>query len=112
PTITVQLIDDDVLQVLEKLHPLGMVRQDARVEHVGVADDDVSLRTDRPASVLRSVAVIGKGLEVSTCELNELVKLFHLVLCQRLRWKQIESARIRVRNNGVQYRDVVTKRFA
>src|SRR6187455_1351548 len=97
--VTVQLIDNNILQIFEKLHPLSVVRQDAGVQHIGVAHDHVPLRTDRPASVLRSVAVIGKGLEVSTRELDELIELFHLVLCQRLRWKQIECARIGVRKN-------------
>ena len=32
----------DIAQVLEQLDPLGMVRQDAGVQHVGVGDDDMA----------------------------------------------------------------------
>ena len=38
PAVRVQLVDDDVLQVLEQLEPLGVVGEDRRVEHVRVGD--------------------------------------------------------------------------
>ena len=36
--VGVQFVDDDVLQVFKELDPLGVVRQDVGVEHVGIGD--------------------------------------------------------------------------
>ena len=62
--IRVQLVDDDVAQVLEQLGPARMVRQDARVQHVGIAQHDVRARADRAPRVLRRVAVVGEHADV------------------------------------------------
>ena len=55
--IGVQLVDDDEAQVLEQLRPLRVVRQDPRVQHVGVAEHDVRARRGwrgaRPAACRR-----------------------------------------------------------
>ena len=45
--IGVQLVDDDEAQVLEQLRPARMVRQDSRVQHVGIAEHDVRLAANR-----------------------------------------------------------------
>ena len=71
--IGVQLVDDDVAQVLEQLRPPRVVRQDPRVQHVGVGEDDLRPRADRAPRVLRRVAVVGEDAEIgprsslSTC---------------------------------------------
>ena len=57
--IRVQFIEDDELQIFEKPRPLRVVRQDAFVKHVGIAEHDVSARTDRRARILRRIAVVG-----------------------------------------------------
>jgi regulator of RNase E activity RraA len=44
--IGVHLVDDDVAQVLEQRGPLGVVRQDALVEHVGVGHHHVAAGAD------------------------------------------------------------------
>ena len=40
--VAVHLVDHDVFEAREEGDPLGVVRQDAGVEHVGIADDDAS----------------------------------------------------------------------
>ena len=62
--VLVQLVDDDVAQVLEELHPLGVVRQDAGVQHVRVRDDDVPGLAHLAARVAGRVAVVGERLDV------------------------------------------------
>ena len=62
--VAVQLVDHDVAQVLEEPDPLGVVRQDAGVEHVRVGDDDVAGLADAAAHGGRRVAVVGERLEV------------------------------------------------
>ena len=64
--IGVQLVDDDVAQVLEQLRPPRMVRQDARVDHVGIAEHDVRARADRPPRILRRVAVVGEHADLES----------------------------------------------
>ncbi len=39
--VCVHLVDDHVFQVLEELRPLGVVGEDALVQHVGIGDDDI-----------------------------------------------------------------------
>jgi hypothetical protein len=58
--VGVKLVDDDVLEILEQLRPPRMVRQDSRVDHVGIAEHEVRPRSNRPPRILRRVAVIGK----------------------------------------------------
>ena len=47
--VGVQLVDDDDLELLEQLEPLGVVGQDRRVEHVRVRDDDLAGGPRRPS---------------------------------------------------------------
>src|SRR5215467_1610111 len=57
-TIGVELVDDDVLQVLEEFRPARMVRQDARVHHVGVAQHNMSASANSPSRILRRIPVV------------------------------------------------------
>ena len=57
--VGMKLVDDHVPQVLEQLRPPGMVRQDARVQHVRVTQHEMRASTDRAARILRRVSVIG-----------------------------------------------------
>ena len=94
--IGVELVDDDEAEVLEQLRPLGVVRQDPRVQHVGVAQHDVRARANRAARVLRGVAVVREDADLGLGRLvhvrRQLVKLGQLVLGQRLGRKQIDRA--------------------
>ena len=98
--IGVQLVDDDEAQVLEQLRPARMVRQDARVQHVGVAEHHVRAAADGAARVLRRVAVVGEHADLELVgprqPVRQLVQLGQLVLRQRLGRKQIQRARRRV----------------
>ena len=44
--VGVHFIDDDEAQAAEEFHPVGVVRQDAGVKHVGVGQDDARLLAD------------------------------------------------------------------
>ena len=52
--VGVQLVDDDVLQVLEQLEPLRVVRKDGGVEHVRVGDHDLPGRAHDAAGRWRA----------------------------------------------------------
>ena len=115
--IGVQLVDDDVAQVFEQLRPARMVRQDARVHHVGIAEHEVGARPDRAAGVLRRIAVVGEDADLARrCltldRLAQRLQLGELILRQRLGRKQIQRAARRILKNRVQDRRVVTERLA
>ena len=69
--IGVQLVDDHEAQVLEQLRPARMVRQDARMDHVGVAQHHVRAAADGAPRVLRRVAVVGEHTDLGCSVLRE-----------------------------------------
>ena len=112
PAIRVQLVQDDVAEVLEELHPLGVVGKDPGVEHVRVRDDDVPRAADRGAHRRRRIAVVGVGLELDVDVGREPLELGELILRERLRRKDVERARRGVLRDRVDDREVVAKCFA
>ena len=62
--VGVQLVDDDIPQILEQLRPTWMVRQDAGMHHVGIAQHDMRLAADRTARIGRRVAVVSEHADV------------------------------------------------
>ena len=88
--VGVHLVDHHVLEVLEELRPLGVVRQDRLVQHVGVADDDVAVQADRLPRIAGRVAVEGEGTQAELARVVELEQFGDLVLGQRLGREQVE----------------------
>ena len=62
--IRVQLVDDDEVEAREEPAPARVVRQQARVEHVGVGHHDVPAFADGGAPARRGVAVVGVDAQV------------------------------------------------
>jgi hypothetical protein len=110
--MAVQLVHHHVAQVLEQLHPLGVVREDPLVQHVGVGDHDVGARTDGLARVLRRVAVVREGPDVGAHGLDHAVELGQLVLGQGLGGKEVQRASVRVLQDAVEDGQVVAERLA
>ena len=114
--IGVQLVDDDVAEVLEELRPARMVRQDARVHHVGIAQHEVRARADRAPRILRRVAVVGEDADLLARlpgdRLAQALQLGELILRQRLGRKEIQRAARRILQDRVQDRRVVAERLA
>ena len=110
--MAVQLVDDDVAQVLEELHPFGVVGQDPLVEHVGVGHDHVGAGADGLAGVGRRISVVGERADVGPQRLHDGVQLGELVLGQGLGREKIESARVRLAKDRVEDGQVVAERLA
>ncbi len=110
--IGMQLVDDNVFEVHKKLLPFGVVRQNARMQHVGIGHHDMPLAADGPARVIGRVSVVGEGFDVGLQVGNEAVRLVHLVLRERLGGKQIQRARLRFVEDALHHRQVVAKRLA
>ena len=91
-----------------------MVRQDAHVQHVRVAQHQMRTFTDRAARILRRVAVVGKRADrgVLLQPLGQRQQLGQLVLGQRLGREQIERACRRIAQDGTEHRRVVAEGLA
>ena len=109
--VGVQLVDHDELQRLEELRPLGVMRQDRLVQHVGVRHDDVAVRPHRLPRVARRVAVEGVGSDAEPAGRIQLEDLADLVLRERFGREEVERFRA-ARQRRVDDRQVVAKRLA
>ena len=56
--IGVCFVDDDVFEICEEIRPVGVVRQNPGVKHVGVGEDDVGGFADCGTIFLRSITVV------------------------------------------------------
>ncbi len=110
--VVVELVDDDVLEVLEELDPLGVVGEDAGVEHVRVGQDDVAAGPDGLAGVLGRVAVVGEDPDLLGQAPVDVVELGLLVLGQGLGREEVEGPRRGVLQDGVEDRKVVAEGLA
>ena len=100
PAVRVQLVDDHVPQVLEQLRPARMVRQDARVHHVGIAEHKMRAPANRPPRILRRVAVVGERADLIATAPGERfahrLQLGELVLGERFGREEIQRAARRI----------------
>ncbi len=110
-TVHMELIDDHVLQVFKKLDPLGVVREDARVQHVRVRDHDMSRSSQLRSRRRRRVPVIGESFYRGSSFLDESVHFRQLVLAQGLGGEDVKRPGGIVFQDGVQDRNVVAKCF-
>src|SRR5579872_6974884 len=111
-TVIMQFVDDDESQILEQLGPAGMMRQDAAVQHIRVCKHHVSAVAHSFPRVLRRVAVIGEGPNLSRKAVRSPLKSVELVFSKRFGWKQIHRARIRLAQQHLKNRQVVTQRLS
>ena len=107
-----QFINDDEFQIHKQFLPLGVMRQNARVQHVGIGDNNVPLPANGLARVVGGVAIVGEGFDVGLQVGDQAVRFMHLVLRQRFGGKKIQRAGFRFIENTLQYRQVVAQRFA
>ena len=97
--VGVQLVDDDEAQVLEQLRPRGWCGRMPECSMSGLLSTTCARAADRPARVLRRVAVVGEHADLGAGALvhvlGELVQLGELILRERLGRKQVQRARRR-----------------
>ncbi len=110
--IRVDLVDHDVAQVLQRARPRGVMREDARVQHVGVREDHARPLARRPASVTRRVAVVDHGAGVDPGCGHQLAKGDLLVPGERLGRKEVQRSRVRVLGERLQDRQVKAEALA
>ena len=110
--IRVELIDDDELEAREEPTPPCVVRQDARVQHVGVRHHDVAGLSDRGAPAGRGVAVVRVYSQVDGQAALERAELGQLVLGEGLGREQVDGSALGVLEHPLQDREVVAEGFS
>ena len=110
--IGVQFVDDDVSQVLEVPCPASVMRQDAGVQHVGIAQHHVGAATNCPSCVRRRVAVIRERPHVGAEGIAEGVEFLQLVHGQGLGREEVQGASRRIGGDRVENGKVVAERLA
>ena len=110
--VGVDFIDHNIPEVLKQLYPLGMVRQDAGMQHVRIGYHDMPRLADGFPRSCRCVPVVGVGLDVDPHLLDHVVQLADLVGGKRLGREQVQRPGIRILQDGGQNRQVVAHGFA
>ena len=107
--VDVRLVDHDEAEVVEKVAPQVVPRQDADVEHVRVREHEVRPAADLAPPLGRGVSVVDRRADGGDAELAERARL---VLGERLRRVQVEGARVPVGGERVEHRQVEGERLA
>ena len=109
--VGVQLVDDDDLQLLEQLEPLGVVGKDGRMEHVRVRDDDLAGLADGRPDRCRGVPVVAGRRNLQARVPDQLRELCHLVLAERLGGEQEQGPGRRILGQRLEHRHRVAERL-
>ena len=108
--IDVSLVDDDRAEARQPLIPPLMVRADADVDHVRIAEDEIRLDASPAATRGVRIAIDQRHPQVATE--TERVQATGLILRKRLRWCQIQRARVRLGQQRLEHRHGVGKSLA
>ena len=106
--VHVRLVEHDVAQIREDVSPPIVVREHADVQHVRVREDDVGATADLAAVLGRRVSVVDRSPHAGQSERVEGAKL---VLRERLRRVEEESAELRIAGERVEHRQVERERL-
>ncbi len=107
--VDVRLVHDDVGEVVQDVRPAVVMRQDAHVEHVRVAEDQVRPLAHLPAPFGRRVAVVDRGPDAGHLQLGQRAQL---ILRERLGRVQVERTPLRLGREGVEHGQVEGERLA
>src|SRR5665213_3344892 len=109
--IVMKLIDHNVFQVFKKLGPLGVMREDAAVQHIGIGEHNVGPLAYGAPRILGSVAIVGEGADVRPHRPDQTMQFFELIFRERLRREKIEGARAGLSGQTIEHGKVVAKGF-
>ena len=77
--VGMNFVNDDIAQVFEQLDPLGMVGQDAGMQHVRIGHHDMPCLADGAAGSTGGISIVGVGLDVHTHGFDQLIQLADLI---------------------------------
>ena len=110
--VRVQFVQHYKFEVLKKPAPFSVMRQDAPVEHIGIAENDMTMRAYRRPRVLRRIAIVGIDTNTAcakrVCPAHEVVQL---IVGEGLGGVEVERSRIRFFEDALKHGQVVAKGF-
>src|SRR4029077_2372888 len=110
--VGVKLIDHNIPKVFEQARPACMVWKNASVQHVRIREHHMALFSDGSAGVGGRVTVIGEDAETVIEPLVKVIEFRQLILRKSLGGEEIQRARVRSFEDGIQDRQVVAKSFS
>ena len=90
--IIVQFINDEIAEVFKGLGPLGVVWQNAAMQHVWIREHNIGPFSNGTAGVLRRIAIVGESADIGTHRFHQSIELLQLIFGQRLGRKQIHGS--------------------
>ena len=107
--VGVALVDHDEAQSAQERRPVRVPWQDAAVHHVRIGEHEARIGPYPFALLPRRVAVVDGGTDIGR---RNLAQRAQLVGGERLRRREVERGRPRIRSESGQHRQVVGERFA
>ena len=100
--IGVHLIQHHPAQAGEESGPVGVVGENAHVEHVGVGEHDASVASDLSSDPRGGIAVVGVGPDLRACSVQPAIQLIQLIVGQSLGGEEVEGRAAWVADQGVE----------
>ena len=107
--VGMQFVNHHKFQILEEVHPLRVVGEDACMKHVRVRDHNIPPGANGLPSILRSVSVIGERGDQFSDPLDEFLEFKHLILRKGFGREEIKCLRRRRLQLRAQHGKVITK---
>ena len=98
--VGVDFVNHDIPQVLKQLDPLGVMGQDAGMQHIRVGHHDVACLPHGAAGCGGRIPVVCIGFDINTHALDHVIQLADLVGGQGLCRKQIECPGVLILQDG------------
>jgi hypothetical protein len=90
-SISMEFIDHHEPKIFEEGNPFRVVREDARVEHIGIRDDNIPFGSDGLPGILRCISIIRAGGDRLLKPSDHALEFNHLVLRKGFGRKEIKG---------------------
>ena len=111
PPVLMHLIHNNVFQIFKELNPKCVMRQNALVQHIRICYDNVPAAANGSPCGFRGVTIEGESFNIHPKVAHDAVDFVHLVLAQGFGGKKVQGPGLRIAQDGVQYRQIVTEGF-
>ena len=105
--IGVGFVNDDEFQVAEKVAPVGVMRENPCVKHIGIAQHDAGVLADGGALMIEECRRRRWQVSGSRFQTFRFARRGKLILCKGFGWEKIKCARFGVLKHGCKHRQVV-----
>ena len=110
--VGVDFVNHDIPQVLKQLDPLGVMGQDAGMQHIRVGHHDVACLPHGAAGRGGRIPVVCISFDINTHAFDHVIQLADLVGGQGLCRKQIERPGVLILQDGGKHGQVIAHRLA